>query len=203
MGKLTALDVTRKGPGFWPDGDGLYLQVTGAGARSWIYRFTRHGKQHYQGLGSAKAISLKRARQLAAEARRLRAEGIDPIEHRRSGRMAERVESAKAMTFKQCGESYIASHEAAWRNPKHRQQWSNTLATYAFPVLGPLPVQAIDTALVMKVVERLWTTKPETAGRLRGRIESLGGVFEFLPRPYRGTQLTVRFNLANVEPAYA
>jgi integrase len=173
MGKLTALDVTRKGPGFWPDGDGLYLQVTGSGARSWIYRFTLAGKTHYPGLGSAKAISLKRARELAAEARRLRAEGIDPLEHRRSERMAKRVESAKAMTFRQCTDAYIASHEAGWRNPKHRQQWSNTLATYAFPVLGPLPVQAIDTALVMKVVEPLWASKPETASRVRGRIESI------------------------------
>jgi integrase len=170
MGKLTALQVERLGPGLHADGNGLYLQVTGA-ARSWLYRYKLKGKERYHGLGSATAIALKRARELADDARRLRAEGIDPIEHRRAGRTAERVEAAKAVTFRQAAEQFIASHEVGWKNPKHRQQWRNTLKTYAYPVIGNLPVAEVDTTLMMKVLAPIWPIKPETASRVRGRIE--------------------------------
>lgn len=172
MGKLTALAVTRPmKAGLHPDGDGLYLQVGGSGARSWIYRFTLGGKQRYLGLGSANAIPLKLARELAAQARQLRAQGIDPVERRRAERMAGRVELAKAMTFAQAARAFINSHEATWRNAKHRQQWSNTLSTYVHPVIGSLPVAEIDTGLVLKILLPIWNSKPETASRLRGRIE--------------------------------
>jgi hypothetical protein len=174
MGKLTALDVTRaKQPGMYGDGSGLYLQVGQGGARSWIYRFTLNGTQRYLGLGSANAIPLKRARELATEARQQRAEGVDPVERRRSNRIAERIETTKATTFAQCASQYLMAHEAGWRNPKHRQQWRNTLATYVLPVLGPLPVQSIDRALVLRVLEPIWKEKPETASRVRGRMESI------------------------------
>jgi integrase len=173
MKRLTALDVARLPVGMHHDSDGLYLQVTGAGARSWIWRFTRNGRTRYLGLGSAKAIPLKRARELAAEARRRVAEGVDPIERRREQRSAGRVEQAKAVTFKQCAESYITAHESGWRNAKHRQQWSASLATYVCPTIGALPVQAVHTGLVLKVLEPIWTAKPETASRVRGRIESI------------------------------
>jgi integrase len=172
MGKLTALGVERATkPGLYSDGDGLNLQVSGAGARSWIFRYSLRGKARYLGLGSATAISLKRARELAAEARRLRAEGIDPIERRRDQRVAEQLQQAKTMTLRSCGEGYIAAHEAAWRNEKHRQQWRSTLATYVYPVAGDLPVQDIDTSLALKILEPIWRKKPETAGRVRGRLE--------------------------------
>lgn len=171
MGKLKALDISRLPCGMHPDGDGLYLQVTGAGARSWIWRFSINANTRYLGLGSASAVSLKRARELAADARRLRAEGIDPIERRREERNAEEVEQAKAMTFKQCADAYIAAHEGSWRNAKHRQQWRNTLSTYVFPVIGTLPVQEVDTGLVIKIVEPIWASKSETASRVRNRIE--------------------------------
>lgn len=108
-----------------------------------------------------------------APARKLKSQGIDPIDHRRAQRDAERLEAAKAVTFDQAAERFIAGHEAGWKNPKHRQQWRNTLATYVSPVIGALPVQDIDTDLVMKVLEPIWTKKPETAGRVRGRIESI------------------------------
>jgi integrase-like protein/Arm domain-containing DNA-binding protein len=174
MGKLTALEVMRaKQPGMYADGDGLYLQVGVGDARSWIYRFTLNGAQRYLGLGSANAIPLKRARELAAEARQKRAEGTDPIEDRRSKRVAARIASAKATTFAECCTEYITAHEAGWRNAKHRQQWRNTLATYVLPVLGPLPVQSIDRALVLRVLDPIWKEKPETASRIRGRIESI------------------------------
>jgi integrase len=174
MGKLNALTVERATkPGLYSDGDGLNLQVSGAGARSWILRYSLNGKARYLGLGSATAITLKRARELAAEARRLRAEHIDPIEHRREQRTAKRLEAAKAMSLKQCSEGYVAAHEAGWRNEKHRYQWRSTLATYVYPVAGALPVQDIDTPLVLKILEPIWREKPETAGRVRGRIESI------------------------------
>jgi integrase len=171
MEKLKALDVLRLPPGMHPDGQGLYLQVSSAGARSWIWRFTLHSKERYLGLGSVTAIPLKRARELAAEARRMRAEGIDPIERRREQRTAQLVEQAKSMTFKQCAEAYVAAHEPSWRNAKHRQQWHSTLATYVYPVIGALPVQSVDTSLVTRVIEPIWLKKSETAGRVRGRIE--------------------------------
>ena len=171
-GRLTPLDVWRLGAGFHPDGDGLHLQVTGATARSWIYRYTSGGRTRDYGVGPAKAISLKRARELAAEARRLVAEGIDPIERRREQRSAVRIEQAKAMSFRQCAEAYVRAHESAWRSSKHHQQWAATLA-YLNPLIGPLPVTAIDVGLVLKCVSAIWTEKPVTAGRVRARLESI------------------------------
>ena len=169
--KLKALDVWRLPPGLHPDGSGLYLQVTNGNGRSWVYRYSLHNKEHRLGLGSAKAISLKRARELASEARRLRAERIDPLQQRREIRDAQLIEQAKSITFKQCAESYIAAHEAGWRNAKHRQQWQSSLSTYAFPVIGGLTVESIDTGLVLKCLEPIWREKTETASRVRGRIE--------------------------------
>ena len=170
---LKALDVQRLPVGIHLDSGGLYLQVSGANARSWIYRYTLHGHERRLGLGSASAIPLKRARELAAEARRLRAEGIDPINNRREQRNARLVEQAKAVTFRDCAEAYIATHEPSWKNAKHRQQWRNTLATYVYPLIGPLPVQAIDVTLVTKIIQPLWLQKTETASRVRGRIEAI------------------------------
>jgi integrase len=101
------------------------------------------------------------------------AEGVDPREHRRQLQAAAAVQAAKLVTFEQMAERFIASHEAGWRNPKHRQQWRNTLRTYVYPVIGELPVQEIDTALAMKILEPLWRTKLETASRVRGRCEAI------------------------------
>ena len=174
IGRLTALKFSRAiKPGMYPDGGGLYLQVTGAGARSWIYRFMLHGKEREMGLGSASAVGLSDARQKAAECRRLRQEGIDPIEARRAGRQQAAIEAAKAITFDECAEAYISAHRAGWRNEKHAAQWGSTLATYATPVIGKLPVQAVDTGLVLKVLEPIWVAKSETATRVRGRIEAI------------------------------
>jgi integrase len=118
-------------------------------------------------------VSLAQARERAAEARRQLLDGHDPIDAKRASRAAARLAAARAMTFDQCAEAYIAAHRAGWRNARHAEAWEKTLATYASPVIGPLPVQAIDTALVMKVLEPIWTVKPETAARLRGRIEAV------------------------------
>lgn len=171
---LTALKVKSAGPGMHADGGGLYLQVQGAG-RSWVFRYSRNGKQRYMGLGSTSAITLAEAREAARDARRLLAQGTDPLDARNSQREAAEIEvkKTKAITFDQAAEQYITTHEASWRNPKHRQQWTNTLATYASPIIGKLPVAAIDRELVLRVIEPLWSTKTETANRVRGRIEAV------------------------------
>src|SRR6516225_6541962 len=174
IGKLTALAVDKaKRRGYFGDGGGLYLQVSASGAKSWVFCYKEAGRQHEMGLGPQHAIGLAEAREKARECRRVRLEGIDPIEARRTARRRAKLEAAKATTFKQCAERYIDSHKAGWRNPKHAAQWPSTLATYAYPVFGELAVQAIDVGLVMKAVEPIWTTKPETASRVRGRIESV------------------------------
>jgi integrase len=116
---------------------------------------------------------LQEARAKTLDARRLRHEGVDPIEARRSARQQARFDAAKAKTFKECAASYITAHKTGWHNPKHAAQWEATLKTYAEPVMGALPVQVIDTALVTRVIEPIWSIKPETASRLRGRIESV------------------------------
>jgi integrase len=125
------------------------------------------------GLGSCKLYSLAEARDLAQAARKLRHQGIDPIEQRRADRAQNLLAAATATTFQQCADAYIAAHRASWRSAVHAGQWETTLATYAAPVIGELPVAAIDTPLVLKVIEPLWATKPETASRLRGRIEAI------------------------------
>ncbi|MHC2019979.1 tyrosine-type recombinase/integrase [Methylobacterium sp. CM6247] len=173
-GKLTALAVQRqKTPGMYGDGGGLWLQVTGKGAKSWIFRFTLHGKAREMGLGSANTFSLAEAREKALACRKLRAEGHDPIEVRNCQRQEAAIEAAKAVTFRDCATAYIEAHKAGWSNPKHAAQWTATLETYAYPVFGSLPVRGVDTALVMRAVEPIWTSKSETAGRVRGRIEAV------------------------------
>ena len=126
------------------------------------------------GLGPTNLIGLGEARELARSARRLLHEGADPA---RGGAQAERsrkkLEAGKSLTFDACVAQYIASHEIEWKNPKHRQQWENTLKSYASPVFGKLPVGSIDTPLVMKAVQPIWAMKNETAARLRGRIETV------------------------------
>ncbi len=172
-GRLTALRVERaKQPGMYADGGGLYLQVSDNGA-SWIYRYMIAGRPREMGLGPLALYGLAEARAKALDARKLRHEGIDPIEARRAERAKARLDAAKAMTFNQCADAYIKAHRAGWRNDKHAGQWEATLKTYAAPVIGSLPVQSIDTGFVMKVIEPLWTTKPETASRLRGRVEAV------------------------------
>ena len=172
--RLSARSVAaERKPGVHADGLGLYLHVSKTGAKSWIYRFMLRGKSRDMGLGGLDVVSLSDARARALEARKLVKAGIDPIEERNSERARQAVDAASSMTFAECARAMIKSHEAGWRNAKHRSQWRNTLATYAYPVFGHLPVDSIDTGLVMQVIEPLWTTKTETASRLRGRIEAV------------------------------
>ena len=174
IAKLSALAVSRtKEPGYYGDGGGLWLQVSGGGTKSWAFRFTLNGRSREMGLGALHTVSLADARQAAQRYRYLLHEGIDPIEDRHDRRATARNEAARAMTFDACAETYIKAHEAGWRSTKHAAQWRSTLKTYANHVFGQLPVQSIDVGLVMKVLEPIWTEKTETASRLRGRIEAV------------------------------
>jgi integrase len=155
------------------DGGGLYFVSRPPNGASWMFRFSRHGKDRWMGIGQFPVVALIDARRRATDARRLLIDDIDPIDHRRQQRTQTKLELAKRMTFAQCAAQYISSHKVAWRNSKHRAQWASTLATYAYPVIGTLPIARVDTSLVMKVLQPIWATKPETAGRLRGRIEAI------------------------------
>jgi integrase len=157
----------------YADGAGLYLRVTPAGARNWVLRYMLAGRPRWMGLGPLSLFGLAEARTRALDARRKRHDGIDPIEARRAERARQQLEEAKAITFKECAESYIASHRAAWRNEKHKYQWKATLEQFVYPVMGELSVQAVDIGLVLKALEPIWTRKPETASRVRQRIENI------------------------------
>jgi integrase len=172
--RLSAVMVAKKTkPGRYGDGNGLVLQISKWRTKAWLFRYERDGRERQMGLGPVSVLTLAEAREKARECRKVLLNGIDPIDARRSDRMQARVEAARGVTFRQCAESYIAAHEAGWRNEKHRAQWKATLATYAYPIIGQLSVAMVDTALVVKVIEPIWATKPETAGRVRGRIESI------------------------------
>lgn len=174
--RLTALSAAKlKAPGRYPDGGGLYLQISSAAARSWIFRYGRDGHYREMGLGPYHDVSLAEARDKAAACRLQLREGIDPIDARRSERARTQLEAARSITFKDAAETYIKVHRAGWRNAKHAGQWDTTIRAYAEPIIGVVPVQRVDTALVLKILEPIWTTKPETASRLRGRIEAILG----------------------------
>jgi integrase len=173
--RLSAIGVSKlaKRKGVFCDGGGLYLHSDPPAQSSWLFRYQLAGKIRWMGLGPYPAIPLAKARELAANARTLKALGTDPLADREANRAAERLTAARTITFKQCAEAYIKAHRISWRNAVHALQWENTLRAYAYPRIGMLSVQAIDTPLVMKVLEPIWTTKPETASRLRGRIETI------------------------------
>lgn len=174
--RLTALKVTKLTKrGLYADGGGLYLQITPTGVKSWLFRYMQAGKAYGMGLGPTHTISLAEARQKALEARKLRIDGVNPLKAKKQSQMAAALADAKMMTFDQCAEAYIKAHQASWTNAKHRAQWTNTLNTYASPVIGKLPVAEIDTGLVVKCLTPIWESKTETATRVRGRIESVLG----------------------------
>jgi integrase len=172
--RLTARMVEQlKKPGYYGDGGGLVLRVGDGGSKVWLYRYKTQGRVREMGLGPIRDVSLAEAREGAREARRLRRAGVDPIDAKRQRQNAARLEAAKTITFSQCAAAYIENHRSAWRNGKHAAQWESTLRTYAYPVFGNLPVATVDTALVVKVLDPIWSKKPETASRLRGRIEAI------------------------------
>ena len=168
---------TLKAPGMYSDGGGLYLQVTEGSddvpRKSWLFRYAVAGRERQMGLGPLNDVPLTEARDRATAAREMRRAGKDPIVEREALRAEASLAAAKSMSFDECATAYIAAHRAGWRNIKHAGQWTNTVATYCSPVFGKLPVQLVDVGLVMKSIEPIWATKPETAGRVRGRIERI------------------------------
>lgn len=173
--KLSTRQIHKiKRPGYYPDGAGLYLQVAPTGAKTWILRYMLSKKAHEMGLGSLRNVPLQEAREKRTECIKLaRDQGVDPIVHRRSIKFTNALSTIKKVSFDECAESYIAAKAVGWKNPKHRQQWVNTIAQYASPVFGKVAVSNISTEHVMNVLRPIWHTKAETASRLRGRIQSI------------------------------
>lgn len=157
----------------YPDGHGLHLQVKSLNAASWLFRYERNGRDRWMGLGPLHTVSLAEARVRAKQARLGLLDGIDPIEARTAAKAAKALEAAKSATFEQAAEAYFKAHEARWRSARHAQIFVGSLRSYAYPAIGKLPVRAIDTGLVLKVLEPLWKRVPETASRVRGRIETI------------------------------
>lgn len=198
-GRLTVPKVAKLvQPGRYGDGGNLWLQITDTGrtnndgkrvvSKSWLFRYQFNGgKSRQMGLGPVALVSLAEARELALAARKELLKGVDPIEARKAARAAVVLAEARGITFEQAAERYVSAHEGGWRNAKHRAQWRATLTTYGYPILGHLSVASVDTALVLKVLEQecsarrgrpdskgsLWASRPETASRLRGRIEAV------------------------------
>ena len=174
--ELAAVTVSRlKAPGLHFVGGvaGLALQVLPTGGRTWVLRASIGGRRRDMGLGGFPDVPLVDARAAARAARQLIREGKDPIAEARAAASALRASRLKEVTFEQATVSYIAAHEAGWRNVKHAQQWRNTLATYAYPVIGALVVRDIDLPHILAILEPIWAAKTETATRLRGRIEQV------------------------------
>lgn len=171
-GKLTALKVkglTR--PGRYGDGSGLWIQVRDPEHRSWLFRYTVNGRQRQMGLGPLPDVTLADAREAAGKCRAALREGIDPIERRRKDK-ADLRDAAGAMTFRQVADRYLAAHEAAWTSVKHRRHWRATL-DLAHAAFGERSISSVTTGDVMRVLEPIWHEKPETASRLRGRMEAV------------------------------
>jgi integrase len=173
--------VRTAAPGRYGDGNGLYLLVRSPEARFWIFRYTIAGRMREMGLGragaDAAAVPLAEARAKAAELHRAVRAGADPLQQRAvaeaAARAAEQEAAIRSITFTAVADRFLAAHEAGWRNPKHQSQWRNTLQTYAHPHVGELPVADVDTVHVLSVLEPIWHKKPESASRLRGRLEAV------------------------------
>jgi integrase len=167
--KLNTLKCRRlTTPGLYGDGGGLYLRIGPTGAKSWIFRYRRGGKDHDVGLGSCRNHTLAEARERARRCRRQLDDGLDPLTEKRKTRQARSV----SPPFKQCAAEFIAAHEAGW-SAKHRKDVQNSLANYAYPVIGILPVSVIDTPAVLRVLSPVWNDKTVTLDRVRARIEAV------------------------------
>jgi integrase len=162
---------TKKGR--YGDGEGLWLSISTSGSKSWVFQYTVRGKERQYGMGSLSALPLANAR---IEASRLRIQvkgGLDPIAERAKSRRAAIVDDAKRVTFKEAAADYIDAHASGWKNAKSKDQWTASLETYAYPTIGNVDVADIDTAMILKVLRPIWSEKPDTAGRVRGRIKSI------------------------------
>ena len=181
MSGLTAKKVEReKQPGRYSDGNGLYLEIRDGKrglTKCFLFRYERDGRERWMGLGATHTVSLQRARVDAKAAREKLREGVDPIDARHEAHGKEREarqakkRPPKVATFRHAAERYMAAQEGSWRSATHRGQWRATLATYAYPIIGDMPVADVDVEAVLQVLQPVWTSKQVTAVRLRGRIE--------------------------------
>lgn len=170
MGKLTALDVkNEKKPGRYTDGRGLQLHVRTNGSKAWVFRHMRDGKLRDMRLGGYPDVSLAEARDALEKHRKVSMGGADPIDVRK----AAKNRNDATRTFRVAAEYYIASQKAGCANGKHGAQWTATLTTYAYPVIGDMHVSTVTTEHVLRILQPIWTTKTETATRVRGRIEAV------------------------------
>jgi integrase len=168
--KLTALGVAKKKtPGRYSDGHGLWLQVSPSGTKAWLFRYMINGRARHMGLGPLHTVNLAEARIRARQARQVILDGQDPIEVKYAARSAFRA--ADHMLFKDAARKFIELHDPTWRSARHRQQWRNTLRDHAHSTLGNRPVSSIDGALITETLAPIWTTTPETAKRVKQRIE--------------------------------
>ncbi|MPS70932.1 MAG: site-specific integrase [Novosphingobium sp.] len=164
---------TLKEPGTYPDGEGLKLKISPTGSKSWTWVFTFEGRRREAGFGRYPAVSLKEARAKRVEGERLRDDDIDPIKG------AGHTPDSRPATFGEIALDYIADHESGWKNDKHRQQWRNTLQTYGKPIWN-MPVDQIGVSEVRNILRPIWHKKPETAKRVRGRMEKVLGAAKAL-----------------------
>ena len=168
MGKLSALKAKAiNKPGMHCDGDGLYLQVRSATQRSWVFRYKRHNRSHMMGLGAFPDVALSEARERAAAARKVLRDGLDPLTRRAEQRTGAQT---VAITFCDAVAQYVDAYRAGWQSQKATGQWSASLEQHAAFIMK-LPVAAIDTDAVRKVLTPIWNCKTETASRVQGRIE--------------------------------
>jgi integrase len=172
IGQLTELQVRRAGRGWHNDGGGLYLRVEDKQRRWWVFRYGAGGKR-YCGLGAVHTIGLADAREQARACRQLLLRGEDPIAASKARRAAMALQAANVKTLKECVEGYHAAHRAGWSSERHAYEWKRSLETHVLPEIGELPVSAIGTQVLLRVLEPLWTQIPETASRVRGRIEAV------------------------------
>jgi len=173
LGALEVSRIDKPGLHFVGGVAGLALQVLPSGARSWILRIQIAGRRRDMGLGGYPDVTVAGAREAAREARAKAKMGVDPIEDAKAARSALAASRTAAKTFRQCATAYVSAHKSSWKNAKHAQQWTNTLKTYAYPVMGEMLVRDIALPQVLSVLEPIWSTKTETATRLRGRIEAV------------------------------
>jgi integrase len=174
INRLTATKVRNlKEPGYYADGAGLWLQVSGKNAKSWIFRFSLRSRAREMGLGSAHKVSLATAREERDKSNKLLRDHIDPIRWREQQRAKAVLEQTGSITFAEAARQHIASHQRGLRNAKHAMQYAKTVAVYAEPTLGKMLVADIDTPHILRVIEPIWHEKPETALRVRRRIEKI------------------------------
>jgi integrase len=152
---------------------GLYLQISGNGAKSYVLRFERHGREHMMGLGSASEFTLKEARDRARAARQLLADGIDPLAAKQAAKADAKLAEQRKLSLREAAQRYFDQHEAKWRNATHRKAFLGTLGSHVFPVIGDMDVAAIDTPDILRTLEPIWKTKSITADRTRNRIEAV------------------------------